>query len=239
MTHTTYTTHTLAHTLQLLHRREGTDAVRHAARVTLYQAVRRDLLPHCRQLLERHPSPTARDADDLVSDALVALLFPASAARCVARTDAEVIAYLQQTITRDWLDERRRDSDRSEGPFVETDAARCIHGLYTALPYPPHQRRALQTEYTAALTEVPPEFRTTWHLVVHDGHTTQSVGDALGIARSTVSNRCAKVRLHLQQRLASFLPMTRTRDPRWTADRTDDRGPSRTRQRVEGTPGRL
>ena len=130
----THKTHPLAQALQMLHRSQVTDAVRHDARVTIYQEARRDLLPRCRQLLERHPSPTARDADDLVSDALVVILFGASPARCAASTDAGVIAYLQQAITRDWLDERRRDSGQSEGPFVDVDAARCIDGLYASVP---------------------------------------------------------------------------------------------------------
>jgi len=225
----THKTHPLAQVLQMLHRSQATDAVRYDARVTIYQEARRDLLPRCRQLLERHPSPTARDADDLASDALVAILFAASHARRVASTDAGVVAYLQQAITRDWLDERRRDSGQSEGPFVDRDAARCIEGLYVSVPYPSHLRRALLHAYAAALAEVPPAFRTTWRLVVHDGHSTQSAGDALGVARSTVSNRCAKVRQHLQPRLELFLPVARTRDARWTAERTHNAGRSPTR----------
>lgn len=83
--------------------------------------------------------------------------------------------------------------------------------------------------YAAALADVPAVFRATWELVVHEGHTTESAGVMLGVARSTVSNRCAKVRRHLQPHLEGFLPVTRTRDPRWTAGRTDDAGRSPTR----------
>ncbi len=218
----TQKSHVLAAALMRLHHRDVTDTVRDDARATIYEEARQSLLPRCRHLLERHPSPTARDAEDLVSDALVAILFAASRARCVAQTDAAVIAYLQQAITRDWLDERRRDSGQHEGPYVDVDAARCIDGLYASVPFPPDRRRALHRVYAAALAEVPPAFGKTWRLVVHEGHTTESAGAVLGVARSTISNRCAKVRQHLQPRLASFLPTTRTRDQRGTAGRTED-----------------
>ena len=232
-------THALADALQIVQRRDATDVARNVARVTLYQNVRRDLLPRCRQLLDRHASPTARDADDLISDALVATLFAGSPARCLAGTDAAVIAYLQQTITRDWLDERRRDSEQSEGPFVDADAARCVDGLYTTVPYPCERRRAFHHAYTAALADVPAAFRETWVLVVHEGHTTESAGNTLGVARSTVSNRCAKVRRHLQPFLVAFLPEKRAYSPLERASRRADAAPSPIHERVEGTLMRL